>query len=65
RLQGELPQPLQEAIDDLDLEIAAMIPADEIVNQLDALGQPLVQMDGDSPAFQAVENMTDRILNSL
>ncbi|MCK4693898.1 MAG: hypothetical protein KAT23_09705, partial [Anaerolineales bacterium] len=65
RLQGELPQPLQEAIDDLDLEIAAMIPADEIVNQLDALGQPLVQMDGDSPAFQAVETMTDRILNSL
>ena len=65
RLQGELPQPLQEAIDDLDLEIAAMIPADEIVNQLDALGQPLVQMDGDSPAFQAVETMTDLILNSL
>jgi len=65
RLQGELPQPLQEAINDLDLEVAAMIPADKIVNQLDALGQPLVQMDGDSPAFQAVETMTDLILNSL
>jgi len=65
RLQGELPQPLQEAISDLDLDVAAMIPADESVNQLDALGQPLVQLDGDSPAFQAVETMTDLILNSL
>jgi len=65
RLQGELPQPLQEAIDDLNLEVAAMIPADENVNQLDALGQPLVQLNCESPAFQAVETLTDRILSSL
>lgn len=65
RLQGELPQPLQEAIDDLDLEVAAMIPADENVNHLDAFGQPLIQLNGDSPALQAVEALTDRILSSL
>jgi CO dehydrogenase maturation factor len=65
RVQGELALPLQEAIDDLDLEIAAMIPADDEVNQLDAYGEPLVQLNGDSPAYRAVENLTTRILNSL
>ena len=65
RVQGELAQPLQQAIDDLDLEIAAMIPADDKVNQLDAYGEPLVHLNGDSPAYRAVEELTTRILNSL
>lgn len=65
RVQNDLAPPLREAIDDLDLEIAAMIPADDKVNQLDAYGEPLVQLNGDSPAYRAVEDLTTRILNSL
>lgn len=65
RVQGELPPPLKEAIDELDIDVAALIPADESVNQLDALGHPLVQLDGDSPAYQAVEILTTKILSSL
>lgn len=65
RVQNDLAPPLQEAIDDLDLEIAAMIPADDKVNQMDAYGEPLVQLNGDSPAYRAVEDLTTRILNSL
>jgi CO dehydrogenase maturation factor len=65
RVQGELASPLQKAIDHLDLEITAMIPADDEVNQLDAYGEPLVQLNGDSPAYRAVEELTTRILNSL
>jgi CO dehydrogenase maturation factor len=65
RVQNDLAPPLREAIDDLDLEIAAMIPADDKVNQLDAYGEPLVQLNGDSPAYRAVEELTTRILNSL
>jgi CO dehydrogenase maturation factor len=65
RVQNELAQPLRQAIEDLDLEIAAMIPADDKVNQLDAYGEPLVQLNGDSPAYRAVDELTIRILNSL
>ncbi len=64
RVQAELPQPLQEAIEQLELEVAATIPADENVNQLDAIGQPLVALNGNSPAYKAVETLAARILNS-
>jgi CO dehydrogenase maturation factor len=65
RVQDGLPQLLQEAIEALDLEVAAMIPADEGVNQLDALGQPLVQLNGTSPALQAMETLTTHIESTL
>jgi CO dehydrogenase maturation factor len=64
RVQGDMPAPLQEAIANLNLEVAVMIPADINVNQLDALGKPLLQLNGDSAAYQAVEDLTSRILNS-
>lgn len=65
RVSGELPQPLQEAIGGLDVGITTMIPTDENVNRLDALGQPLVNLNGNSPAYQAVEELTGKIINSL
>jgi CO dehydrogenase maturation factor len=65
RVQNDLAPPLREAIDDLDLEIAAMIPADDKVNQLDAYGEPLIQLNGDSPAYRAVEKLTTHILSLL
>ncbi len=65
RVKGEMPQPLQDAIDELGLEIAALIPADENINRLDALGMPLVQLNGDSPAAQAVEQLIERIVSEL
>jgi CO dehydrogenase maturation factor len=64
RVMGDIPQPLQDAIDELDLEIAALIPADENINKLDALGKPLVQLNGDSPAAKAVDQLIDRIINA-
>ncbi len=65
RVQGELTLPLQEAIDELGMDVADLIPADENVNQLDALGQPLIQLEGDSPAFKAVEDLAAEILVAL
>ncbi len=64
RLVGPPPAPLQTAIDELGLEIGAMIPADDRVNELDALGRPLIGLDGDSPAVQAVDSMIARILST-
>lgn len=63
RVEGELTPELQAAIDATGLEVAAILPADSRVNQLDALGKPLLDLDGDSPAFRTMQAMIDRILN--
>lgn len=65
RVKGELPQPLQDAIEEQNLDIAGLIPADENINQLDALGMPLVSLNGDSPAVKAVNQLIDKILNTF
>jgi len=62
RVTGELPEPLQEAIDNLGIEIAAMIPADPEVNRMDAMGEPLIHLNSDSPAWTSIENMVTQIL---
>ncbi|MBM3121145.1 MAG: hypothetical protein FJZ97_03030 [Chloroflexi bacterium] len=62
RVEGELTPEQQAGIEATHLELAAVIPADARVNQLDALGQPLLHLDGDSPAGQAVDAMTSRLV---
>lgn len=62
RVEGELTPAQQAGIEATHLELAALIPADARVNQLDALGQPLLHLDGDSPAGQAVDAMTSRLV---
>ncbi len=65
RVPGEIPDPLQEAMDDLEVEDLFLIPADPGVNELDALGKPLIQLNGDSPASKAVAAITEKILISI
>jgi CO dehydrogenase maturation factor len=62
RAQGELTEPLREAIDNLGIEVGPVIPADPEINSLDALGKPLLQLDGNSPAIKAVEHISDIIM---
>jgi CO dehydrogenase maturation factor len=63
RVQGDLPEPLETAVGELGLEIAALIPADERVNHLDAIGEPLINLDGDSPAWRAVQKLSGGIFS--
>lgn len=62
RVEGELTPELREAMEATHLEPAALIPSDPRINQLDALGRPLLHLDENSPACQAVEAMTDRLI---
>lgn len=62
RAKGELSAPLKGAIDELGLEIAALIPADKEVNYLDAMGEPLTNLNGDSPAWRAVHELAGELL---
>jgi CO dehydrogenase nickel-insertion accessory protein CooC1 len=52
------------AVEEIGVEVATFIPADENVNRMDALGEPLVNLDGDSPAWKAIDAMVlDLILS--
>jgi CO dehydrogenase maturation factor len=65
RVVGELPQPLQEAIDNMDVELGAVVPADPKINELDALGQPLINLNGEAPAQREISKLTDKLLETL
>jgi CO dehydrogenase maturation factor len=62
RVRGELPSPLLTAVDDLGIQVAAMIPDDQQVNQLDAIGEPLINLDGSSSAWNSVDAMVTDFL---
>jgi CO dehydrogenase maturation factor len=65
RVLNDLPEPLLSLIEQEGLEVAAAIPADERINHLDAYGEPLVELNGDSPAYKAVQSLAHDILNSI
>jgi len=65
RIAGDLPNELEAAIAATGLELAARIPADGRVADLDARGEPLLHLNGTSPAAAAVEAIAERILREV
>ena len=62
RVNGDtLPEPLSRAIEEHNLTLAGLIPADPAVNELDALGEPIVKL----PADAAIRRSLASILASL
>jgi CO dehydrogenase maturation factor len=58
RVNGDtLPQPLQKAIRDYNLQLGGLLPADPAVNELDALGQPIVHLPQDAPIRRSLETI--------
>jgi CO dehydrogenase maturation factor len=56
RVNGDtLPEPLMKAIEDHNLKLGGLIPADPAVNELDALGEPIVRLPEDAPARRSLE----------
>lgn len=62
RVQGELPETLRRTIDELNLELAGLIPADPLVGEFDAVGRPLVELPADAPSSRAVAALAERFL---
>jgi CO dehydrogenase maturation factor len=53
----QLSEPLANAIEENGLKLAGLIPADPAVNELDALGKPIVDLPSDSPFRQSLETI--------
>ena len=62
RVQGELTPALQAAVDDVGIPLGGIIPADPLVTQLDADGEPLVNLPPDSAMVKAVWEIAQRTL---
>jgi CO dehydrogenase maturation factor len=62
RLNGEMPAALQERIDEMDIPLLGVIPADEDLIEFEFSGRPLVDLGDESQVFQAVAAMMSKIL---
>jgi CO dehydrogenase maturation factor len=62
RLNGEMPSALKERIDDLDMPLLGTVPADSQLLEFEFSGRPLVELGDDSPVYQAVAKMMDKII---
>jgi CO dehydrogenase maturation factor len=56
RVNGDtLPEPLRKVIEEHKLNLVGLLPADPAVNELDALGEPIVKLPADSPVRRSLE----------
>jgi CO dehydrogenase maturation factor len=62
RLQGEMPSPLQEKIEQLDIPLLGVIPASQELTNLEFSGRPVISLSDNSPAYQSVMEMMKKIL---
>jgi CO dehydrogenase maturation factor len=62
RMIGEIPNPLQERIDKMDIPLLGTVPSDQELMNFEFSGRPLVELGNESPVYQAVAAMMKQIL---
>jgi len=62
RVMGELPEVVLEKVDAMGLPLLGTIPADETISTLDITGQPLVGAGEDNPAYAALSQMLEKVI---
>jgi len=62
RLNGTIPDILQEKIDRLDVPLLGVVPANLELTEFDASGKPLIELGDESPVYQAVAKMLAAII---
>ena len=61
-VRGEIPAPLQARIGALDIPLLGVVPSSEDLMEFEFSGRPLVELGDDSPVYQAVAGMMERIV---
>lgn len=60
--QPEIPKPLQERIDKLDIPLLGVVPHNEELTTFEFSGKPLIGLGDESPVYQAIAKMMESIL---
>jgi CO dehydrogenase maturation factor len=61
RLAGEMPAPMQDRIDEMDIPLGGTIPSNQDLMEAEFSGKPVVDLGDDSPVYRAVADMLDRL----
>jgi CO dehydrogenase maturation factor len=62
RMMGNVPAPLQARIDQMDIPLLGVVPADEKLMLFEFDGRPLVELGDDSPVYRAVAGMLENVI---
>jgi len=62
RMMGEIPAPLQERIDKMNIPLLGVVPSDQELMNFEFSGRPLVELGNESPVYHAVATMMQEIL---
>jgi CO dehydrogenase maturation factor len=62
RLVGAIPAVLQAEIDKLDIPLLGTIASDDELSNFEFSGKPLVELGNESPVYQSVAEMMEKIL---
>lgn len=63
RVMGDLPRPLMDTIDNMDITFLGSVPANQDLTEFEFSGKPLVDLGDESPVYQAVAEMMEIILS--
>lgn len=62
RLNGTIPEILQEKIDRLDVPLLGVVPENEELIEFDVSGRPLIELGDESPVYQAIAKILAAII---
>ena len=62
RLNGEMPAPLAQRIEEVEIPFLGVIPADQKLMAFEFSGRPLVELGDDSPVYQATAGIMEKLL---
>jgi CO dehydrogenase maturation factor len=62
RLNGTIPEILQEKIDRLDVPLLGVVPENEELIEFDVSGRPLIELGDESPVYQAIAKILAMII---
>lgn len=63
RLSGDMPSALDERIKEIDVDFLGSIPSNQELMEFEFSGRPLVELSDDSPVFQSIKLMMEKILS--
>ena len=64
RLNGEMPEALDKAIQQLPIPLLGVVPADRDLMDFEFNGRPLVELGNDSPVFRSIAGMMAPIITN-
>jgi len=62
RLTGNLPSALKQRVEQIDIELLGVVPANQELTEFEFSGRPLVELGDDSPVYQEIAQMLNKIL---